>query len=72
MQIIKGTKREITIMLWDEQIRKAEKRLADSKRCYEVFGDADSKAMIEEDEKYLEELIQRKNQAINYMDMHGI
>lgn len=72
MQIIKGNKRKTTLMIWDEQIKKAEKKLEDSKKCYEMFGDADSKAWIEEDERHLEELIKRKNQAINYMDMHGI
>ena len=39
MQVLTGTKREITIMLWDEQIAKAKKRLADSKKGFELYGD---------------------------------
>ena len=39
MEVLTGSKREITIMLWDEQIEKAKKRLADSKKCFELFGD---------------------------------
>ncbi|MBR1750876.1 MAG: hypothetical protein IJ740_08360 [Ruminococcus sp.] len=72
MQIIKGTKREVTIHLWDEQISKAKKRLAYSKKCYELFGDTDSKMWIEEDEKKLAELEQHKKEAIEFMDAHEI
>lgn len=43
MQVLKGTKREITLMEWDEQLKKAEKKLEDSKECYRRFGDDDSK-----------------------------
>ncbi len=31
MQILRGTKREITLMQWNEQLEKAKKRLEDSK-----------------------------------------
>jgi len=70
MQVLKGTKREITIMLWDEQIAKAKKRLADSKKCFELYGDNED--WIAEDEKKIDELEQRKREAIAYMDEHGI
>jgi len=70
MKVLTGSKREITIMLWDEQIEKAKKRLADSKKCFELFGD--NKDWIVEDEKKLAELEQRKANAISYMDEHGI
>ena len=65
MQALTGTKREITIMLWDEQIAKAKKRLADSRKC-------DNKDWIAEDKKNLAELEQHKREAIAYMDEHGI
>ena len=51
MQVLRGTKREITMMEWNEILAKAEKKLADSKKCYELYGDDDSKQWIEEDEK---------------------
>lgn len=68
--VLAGTKREITIMLWDEQIAKAKKRLADSKKCFELYGDNED--WIAEDEKKIDELEQRKREAIAYMDEHGI
>lgn len=49
MQILKGTKREITLLEWNEVLAKAEKSLAESKKCYELYGDDDSKQWIEED-----------------------
>lgn len=42
MQVMKGTKREITLFEWGEVLAKAEKRLADSKKCYELYGDEDT------------------------------
>lgn len=70
MQVLTGTKREITIMLWDEKIAKAKKRLADSKKIFELYGDNED--WIAEDEKRLAELEQHKREAIVYMDEHGI
>ena len=70
MQVLNGTKREITIMLWDERIAKAKKRLADSKKSFELFRDNED--WIAEDKKKLAELEQHKREAIAYMDDHGI
>ena len=70
MQVMKGTKRETTIMLWDEQIAKAKKRLEDSRKCFELYGDNED--WIAEDEKKLAELEQHKREAIAYMDKHVI
>ena len=72
MEMLKGTKREVTIMEWDEQISKAKKKLADSQKCYEIYRDADSKMWIEEDEKKVAELEKHKKDAITYMNLHGI
>ena len=46
MQILKGTKREITLLEWNEVLAKAEKSLAESKKCYELYGDDDSKQWV--------------------------
>ena len=72
MQILKGTKREITIMQWDEQLEKAKKKLEESKKCFELYGDEDSKRWIEEDEKKVAEIEKHKQKAIAFMDEHNI
>lgn len=70
MQVLTGTKREITIRLLDEQIAKAKKTVSDSKKCFELYGDNED--WIAEDKKKLFELEQHKRKAIAYMDEHGI
>ena len=72
MQVLRGTKREITMMEWNEVLAKAEKKLADSKKCYELYGDDDSKRWIEEDEKKVDEIKQQIKEVIDFMDNHGI
>ena len=51
MQILKGSKREITLMQWNEKLEKAKKSLEESKKCYELYGDDDSRQWIKEDEE---------------------
>jgi len=72
MQILKGTKREITLMQWNEQLEKAKKRLKDSKECYRRFGDEYSKQWIAEDEQKVAEIGQKIKNVIAYMDAHNI
>jgi anti-sigma28 factor (negative regulator of flagellin synthesis) len=72
MQVLKGTKREITLMEWDEQLKKAEKKLADSKECYRRFGDDDSKQWAEEDEKKVAEIKQYIKEVTEFMDKNNI
>lgn len=72
MQVLKGTKREITLMLWNEQLEKAKKRLENSKECYRRFGDEDSKQWIAEDEQKAAEIEQKIEKVIAYMDAHNI
>ena len=72
MQVLRGTKREITMMEWNEVLAKAEKKLADSKKCYELYGDDDSKQWIEEDEKKVAEIKQQIKEVVEFMDKHGI
>ena len=43
MQMLTGSKREITLMQWNEQLEKAKKSLEESKKCYELYRDEDSK-----------------------------
>ena len=72
MQILRGTKREITLMLWNEQLRKAEKRLSDSKKCFEIFGGSDDKQLIAEDEEKVREIKKHIEDVIDFMDAHNI
>lgn len=72
MQILRGTKREITLMQWNERLEKAKKRLEDSKKCYELYKDEDSKQWIAEDERKVTEIEQQIKEVVTYMDAHNI
>lgn len=72
MQILRGTKREITIMQWEEQLKRAKKRLEDSRKCYELFGGEDDKQRVVEDEQRVSEIEQKMKKAIDFMEEHGI
>ena len=72
MQIMRGSRRENTLLGWNELLAKAEKRLSDSKKCYELYGDEDSKNWIEEDTKKVEKIKNQIAEVINRMDKLGI
>ena len=72
MQIIKGTKREVTLMQWSEKLEKAKKKLEESKRCYELYGDEDNKKWITEDEENVSYIEQQIKEVVAYMDAHSI
>lgn len=72
MQILKGTKREITLKLWNERLEKAKKKLEDSKKCYELYKDEDSKQWIVEDEQKVTEIERKIKEVVAYMDEHNI
>ena len=72
MQILRGTKREITLMQWNEQLIKAEKRLSDSKKCFELFGGSDDKQRVAEDEEKVNEIKKHIEKVIEFMDSHKI
>jgi hypothetical protein len=72
MTVLRGTKREITLMEWGEQLKKAEKKLSDSQECFRRFGDDDSKQWIEEDKKKVAEINQHIKDVTEFMDKHNI
>ena len=72
MQVLTGTKRQITIMQWNEQLEKAKKRLAESEECYRRFGDPDMKEWVEEDEAKVAEIEKNIAKVIQFMDEHNI
>lgn len=72
MQVLKGTKREITIMEWQEQLDKYMKRANDSMECFRLYhGVGDLIHLSEECEKLIE-LCNHAKDAIEFMDAHGI
>lgn len=72
MQILTGTKRQITLNEWNEKLTKAEKRLEESEECFRRFGDEDSKQWVEEDEKKVSEIKQQIKEVTEFMDKHNI
>lgn len=63
------TKRESVIKEWERQIAKAEKKLAESTKCYEMFGDEDFyNEWVVDDRKRVEELKNNMAKAIAFMD----
>lgn len=72
MQVLKGTKREITLMQWNERLEKAKKSLEESKKCYELYGDEDSKQWIAEDEEKVAKIEQNIREVIAFMDANNI
>lgn len=72
MQILRGTKREITMMEWNEVLAKAEKKLSDSKKCYELYGDEDRKQWIAEDEAAVNKVKKQIEEVVSFMNAHNI
>ena len=70
MQILRGTKREITLFQWNEKLQKAEKRLEESKECHRKFGD--NTDWIIEDEAKVKEIKEQIIKVVAYMDNHNI
>ena len=72
MQVLTGTKREITIMLWKEQLEKYMKRAKDSMECFRRFSESDDlEHLIEDCEERIENARHAK-EAIEFMDYNFI
>lgn len=72
MEIMTGTKREITIALWQEQIEKHVKRANDSMECFRRHHEADDLKMLIEDCQAIIKNAQSAAEAIEYMDLNNI
>ena len=59
-------------MQWNEQLEKAKKKLEESKKCYEWFGDEDSKQWVEDDQKKVNKIEQQIKEVIAFMDANNI
>ena len=72
MQVIKGSKREVSIFLHQEQLEKYMKRLNDSMECFRRFHEASDLEHMQEDIEKLQETVSLAHKSIEYMDYHGI
>lgn len=72
MQVLKGTRREIAIMEWEEQLEKYVNRLNDSMECFRRFHEDSDAEHIMEDAEKLVEIAKHTKEAIYHMDLMGI
>ena len=72
MEILTGTKRQINVKLWKEQLEKHVKRLNDSMECFRRFEEADDLEHLIEDCEKLAEIAKQAKKAIEYMDKNNI
>lgn len=72
MEILTGTKRQINVKLWKEQLEKHVKRLNDSMECFRRFEEADDLEHLIEDCEKLAEIAKQAKQVIEYMDYNNI
>ena len=72
MQVVTGTRREITIRQWEEQLEKYVKRLNDSMECFRRFHqDSDAEHIMEDAEK-IAEIAKRTKTVIYNLDLMGV
>ncbi len=67
MQVLKGTKRQITLMEWQEQLEKYMKRANDSMECFRLYHESDDLIHLSEDCKKLIELCNQTKEVIDFM-----
>ena len=72
MEILTGTKRQINVKLWKEQLEKHAKRLNDSMECFRRFEEADDLEHLIVDCEKLAEIAKQAKEAIEYMDYNNI
>ena len=72
MQVLTGTKREITIMQWEEQLEKYMKRANDCMECFKLYHNSDDLIHLAEDCEKLIELCNHAKEATEFMDVHNI
>ena len=72
MEILTGTKRQINVKLWKEQLEKHAKRLNDSMECFRRFEEADDLEHLIEDCEKLAEIAKQAKKAIEYMNHNNI
>ncbi len=72
MQMLKGSKRKITIMEWQEQLEKYMKRANDSMECFRLYNESDDLTHLIEDCEKLIELCNHTKEVIAFMNANNI
>lgn len=72
MQVLTGTKRQITLMEWQEQLEKHLKRVNDSMECFRRYHGSDDLTHLSEDCGKLIEICRQTKEVIAFMDAHSI
>lgn len=72
MQVIKGSKRKITLYEWWELLDTHRKRLNESMESFYRFQDVDSIERLEEDATEIIEKCKNIKDCIAFMDKYGI
>lgn len=72
MQILKGTKREITIMEWQEQLEKYIKRANNSMECFRLYHEVDDIIHLTEDCEKIIDICNKTKKVISFMDSHKL
>ena len=72
MEILRGSKKEITIRLWSERIVKGIKRLADSVECFVKFSEIDDIDRAIEDAEALTKTLKYTREALEAMKKMGV
>lgn len=72
MQVLTGTKREITMMQWQEQLEKYMKRANDSMECFRHYHESDDLTHLTEDCEKLIELCKQTKEVIDFMNKNNI
>lgn len=72
MEILTGTKREITIQQWQEQLDKYVKRLNDSMECFRRFHEEGDAEHIMEDAEKIAEIARNTKEVIYNMNLMGV
>lgn len=72
MEILTGTKKEITIQQWQEQLEKYVKRLNDSMECFRRFHEDSDAEHIMEDAEKIAEIARNTKEIIYHMNLKGV
>ena len=72
MQVVTGSRREVTAKLWEEQLEKQVKRLNNSMECFRRFHEDSDAEHIAEDARKLAEIAEKASDAIYKMNLMGV
>ena len=72
MEFIRGSKKDIVIRGWEEQITKCLKRLGDSVECFTTFAGVDDIDRAIEDAEAVIKTLKYTRDALNAMEEMGI